>query len=327
MPRVLICRTLEGPDSLVLEERAPQPVAPGMVRVGIRAAGMNFPDLLMTRGLYQLRPDPPFALGLEAAGTITEAAPDIEPNLVGRRVIVGLRNGAFAEEVVVPAAHVLPLPDGFDFAEGATFRVAALTAWHALHQRAAIRAGETLAVLGAAGGVGMAAVEIGKLAGLTVIAVCNGPEKALAVRAKGADAAVDYSTEDLKARLMALTEGRGVDVIFDPVGGDAFEPALRAIAWGGRYLVIGFAGGPIPKLKTNLPLLKGASVIGVRAGEAGRQNPDVGRAVNRAILDLAGAGHLRPNISHRFAFGDYREAFRILEERRAIGRVALLMHD
>jgi NADPH2:quinone reductase len=300
------------------------PLKPGQVRVAVRAAGINFPDILMAAGEYQLKPELPFTPGMEAAGDVSEVAGDVPGVAVGDRVIVKLRHGGYADEVVVTPAQLTPLPSTFDYAEGATFLAAHGTAHHALVDRGQIKPGETLLVHGAGGGVGLAAVEIGKLLGATVIAAASSEEKLAVARARGADHGVLYGAEPFRDAVKRITDGKGADVVFDPVGGEIFEQSLRCINWGARLLVIGFTGG-IGVAKTNLVLIKGASVLGVRAGEAARRDPKIGEARIAQLLAWAEAGKIRPNVSHRLPLADVAAAMRLLTGRRAIGRVALTM--
>jgi NADPH:quinone reductase len=323
MPRAVVCRELGPPERLRLETFASLALAEGQVRVAIHAAGINFPDILMAAGEYQLKPELPFTPGVEAAGEVTEVdgTGDIA---VGDKVILKLRHGAYADEVIVTSTQLMALPSTFDYAEGATFLAAHGTAYHALIDRGQLLLGETLLVHGAGGGVGLAAVEIGKLLGATVIAAASSEEKLAVAQAKGADHLVLYGREPFRDAVKRLTEGRGADVVFDPVGGEIFENSLRCIAWGARILVIGFTGG-IGLARTNLLMIKGASVLGVRAGEASRKNPALGEARVEALTAWAEAGHIRPNISHRLPLEDYAQAMRLLIDRKAIGRVALMM--
>jgi NADPH:quinone reductase len=323
-PRAVICRKLGAPEDLVLEDIAALALAPGHVRVAIHAAGVNFVDLLMIAGRYQHKPALPFVPGLEAAGEIVEVAGDLGARFaVGDQVMVQLRQGGYAEEAMVAADHAMPLPRGFSFAEGATFRAAYVTAYHALVDRAGLAAGETLLVQGAGGGMGLAAVEIGKLLGATVIAAASSEEKLSVAARRGADHLILYGRERLRDAVKRATQNAGADVVFDPVGGPVFEESLHAIAWGARLLVIGFAGG-IAMAPTNLILIKGASVIGVRAGESGRHDPERRARLNAALSAHAAAGRLRPHISHTLPLERWAEAMRLVSERRAIGRVALL---
>lgn len=323
MPRAVVCRELGPPENLRLETIERAALAPGQVRVAIHAAGINFPDILMAAGQYQLKPPLPFTPGVEAAGEVIEVA-GVEKVRVGDRVIVKARFGCYADEIVAAPDQLVPLPETFDFAQGATFLAAHGTAYHALKDRAQIKPGEGLLVHGAGGGVGLAAIELGKLFGATVIAAASSEEKLAVAQQRGADHGVLYGREPFRDAVKRITGGRGVDVVFDPVGGDIFEESLRCIAWGARLLVVGFTGG-IGVAKTNLVLIKGASVLGVRAGEAARQDPALGAARLDALLRLAEEGRISPNISHRLPLEDYAAAMRLLIDRRAIGRVVLTM--
>jgi NADPH:quinone reductase len=329
MPKAVVCRELGPPESLRLETFASAPLASGEVRVAIHAAGINFPDILMAAGEYQLKPPLPFTPGVEAAGEVTEVSDATEVNhaagvAVGDKVILKLRHGAYADEALVTPQQLTPLPAAFDYAEGATFLAGHGTAYHALIDRGQLRAGEVLLVHGAGGGVGLAAVEIGKLLGAIVIAAASSEEKLAIAQAKGADHLVLTSREPFRDAVKRLTDGRGADVVFDPVGGEIFENSVRCIAWGARLLVVGFTGG-IGLARTNLLLIKGASVLGVRAGEAVRKNPALGVTRIKALTEWAEAGKVRPNISHRLPLEDYAKAMRLLVDRKAIGRVALMM--
>ncbi|MGA2056265.1 MAG: NADPH:quinone oxidoreductase family protein [Bradyrhizobium sp.] len=322
--RAVVCRELGPPERLRLETFDSKPLASGEVRVALRAAGINFPDILMAAGEYQLKPELPFTPGVEAAGEVTEIASDVGGVAVGDRVIVKVRHGAYAEEVVLAPSQLTRLPANFDDAEGATFLAAHGTAYHALIDRAQLGRGEVLLVHGAGGGVGLAAVEIGKLLGATVIAAASSEEKLAVAKAKGADHLILYAREPFRDAVKRITDGRGADVVFDPVGGEIFENSLRCIAWGARILVVGFTGG-IGFARTNLLMIKGASVLGIRAGEAVRKNPVLGEERLKTLLGWAAGGHVRPHISHRLPLEDYAKAMRLLIDRKAIGRVALVM--
>jgi len=324
MPRRIVCRELGPPERLQLEHVDHEPLKASQVRVAIRAAGINFPDILMVAGEYQLKPELPFIPGVEAAGDVIEVDGAAGGVAVGDRVIVRMRHGAYTDEAVVASSQLTPLPATFDYAEGATFLAAHGTAYHALVDRGQIKPGEILLVHGAGGGVGLAAVEMGKLLGATVIAAASSQEKLAVAQARGADHLVLYGTEPFRDAVKRITEGRGVDVVFDPVGGEIFENSLRCIAWGARLLVIGFTGG-IGLARTNLVLMKGASVLGVRAGEAVRRDPALGEVRLTALVAWAEAGRIRPNVSHRLPLQDYAKAMRLLIDRTAIGRVALMM--
>jgi NADPH2:quinone reductase len=323
MPRAVFCRELGPPEKLLLESFTSAPLAAGQVRVAVHAAGINFPDILMAAGEYQLKPELPFIPGMEAAGQVIEIAGAAQGTAVGDRMIVKLRHGGYADEAIVTPSQLTPLPSTFDYAEGATFLAAHGTAYHALVDRAQIKPGEALLVHGAGGGVGLAAVELGKLLGAIVIAAASSEEKLAVAQARGADHLVLYGREPFRDAVKRITDGRGADVVYDPVGGEIFEQSLRCIAWGARVLIVGFTGG-IGMARTNLVLIKGASVLGVRAGEAARKNPALGAARIKALSEWAEAGKIRPNISHRLPLEDYAKAMRLLMDRKAIGRVALM---
>ena len=324
MPKAVVCRELGPPERLRLETFASVPLKSGEMRVAIHAAGINFPDILMAAGEYQLKPELPFTPGMEAAGEVIEVGKAAEGATVGDRVIVKMRHGAYADEAVVTPSQTIPLPRAFDYAEGATFLAAHGTAYHALIDRGRVEPGEVLLVHGAGGGVGLAAVEMGKMLGATVIAAASSEEKLSVAQAKGADHLVLYSREPFRDAVKRITDGRGADVVFDPVGGQVFEESMRCIAWGARLLIIGFTGG-IGLARTNLLLIKGASVLGVRAGEAVRRNPALAEVRIKKLLEWAEAGKIRPHISHRLPLEDVAQAMRLLIDRKAIGRVALTM--
>jgi NADPH2:quinone reductase len=323
MPKAVVCRELGPPESLRLETFASLPLAAGQVRVAVRAAGINFPDILMAAGEYQLKPPLPFTPGVEAAGDVVEVN-DVKGVAIGDKVIVKMRHGAYSDEAVAAPAQLIKLPSTFDYAEGATFLAGHGTAYHALIDRGQVRPGEVLLVHGAGGGVGLAAVEMGKMLGAIVIAAASSEEKLAIAKARGADHLVLYAREPFRDAVKRITDGRGADVVFDPVGGEVFENSMRCIAWGARLLIIGFTGG-IGLAKTNLLMIKGASVLGVRAGEAVRKNPALGEVRIKALLQWAEAGKIRPNVSHRLPLEDYARAMRLLIDRKAIGRVALTM--
>jgi len=321
--KALLCTTLGLPDTLRLEEVPdPQP-GRGQVVVEMRAAGVNFPDALIIQGKYQFKPALPFAPGSELAGVVLAVGEGVTNAKVGDRVIGSCAYGAFAEQVVVDARQLIPLPAGVAFDVGASFTLAYGTTYHALKGRAGLAAGETLLVLGAAGGVGLAAIQIGKALGARVIAAASTEEKLVVCKENGADDVVNYSTDDLRERVKELTDGHGPDVIFDPVGGPYAEPAFRSIAWGGRYLVIGFADGEIPALRLNLPLLKGASIVGVFWGEyVKRQLPDFVADLTE-LFALVDKGTLRPHISQRYPLTEGAQALQDLLDRRVIGKVVI----
>jgi NADPH2:quinone reductase len=325
MPRAVVCRALGSSAGVAVEDVPSRPLKAGEVRVAVHAAGLNFPDVLMLRGEYQFKPELPFTPGMEAAGVVSEIGAGVGGRFkAGDRVIVHMRSGAFAEEAIVAPDRLTPLPEGFSFAEGASFRVAVTTAYHALADRAALRSGETLLVHGAGGGVGLAAVEFGKIRGARVIACASSREKLEAAKSKGADDLVLYETEPFRDAVKRLTDGNGADVIFDPVGGKVLEESLRCMAWGARVLIVGFTGG-YGLARTNLLLIKNATMMGVRAGETLRRDPSGLQAREDALVRLMREGQMRPLISRQFPLADFAQAFAMLGERRAIGRVALTM--
>ncbi len=320
-----ICTALAGPDSIRIKEIPTRALEPGEVRIRVRAAGLNFPDLLMTYGTYQFRPDPPFVPGMEIAGEIIETGRDVRHFQVGDRVSGGNKGGAFAEQMIIPEASTRALPEALTFDEGACWHGAAVTAWHALHDKADLQAGESVLVLGAAGGVGLAAVGLAAYKGAQVIGTGSSDAKRSAIRAAGAHHALDPADPDLAARVKALTNGKGVDVVYDPVGGDLAITATRAIAWGGRYLIVGFASGTIPKFPANHAMIKGYSLIGLRAGESSRRDPMLAARTASALARLAGQGVMRPHISHRFPLAETADGLRALEDRKVIGRAVITM--
>jgi NADPH2:quinone reductase len=290
---------------------------------------VNFPDLLMLQGKYQFRPPLPFAPGLEGAGEIDAVGPDLDPQLwLGKRVIVGARFGCYAQAICAPVSAVRAIPGPFDLAQGAAFGAAFLTAYVALVRRGHLAAGETLLVHGAAGGVGLAAVALGRVLGAKVIATGGSDEKLAVVKSLGADHVINYSLGDgrmggFRTAVKELTDGRGADVTFDPVGGDVFDESTHCINWGGRLLVIGFAGGRISKIDVNWPLIKGYSIIGVRAGEFGRRDPQAGRENIEALDAMAEQGLLKPHIFARLPLSQANEAQALLDQRKVIGKVVI----
>ena len=322
--RAVICRELTGVGGLEHVTDWPEPQAgPGEVVVEVKAAALNFPDLLMIQGLYQDRPPLPFVVGTEMAGVVAEVGEGVTHLAVGDRVVAACGR-TLAERVAAKAALVIPAPRKLDFAAAAGICITYFTSMHALKQRAALRAGETLLVLGAAGGVGTTAVELGKQMGAVVIAAASSDAKLELARRLGADHVINYATEDLRERLKAITGGKGVDVVYDPVGGELAEPALRSMAWGGRYLVIGFAAGDIPRIPLNLPLLKGCSIVGVFWGAFSQRERDVQRANATELWQMFEAGSLVPVVGETHALDDYAAAFEALASRRAQGKVVLL---
>ncbi|RDV07508.1 NADPH:quinone oxidoreductase family protein [Sphingorhabdus pulchriflava] len=325
--RAAVCTALTGPESIRIEERHRAPLHPGEVRIAIKAAGLNFPDLLMTYGKYQFRPDPPFVPGMEFSGEVIEVGSGVTNWQPGEAVMGGGKGDCIAEEAVVPAAALVTKPDALSWEEAACWRAGGVTAWHALHDKAALKAGETLLVLGAAGGVGMAAVSLGKYMGATVIGTGSSLEKRSAILAAGADHALDPADPDLATKVKELTGSKGCDVVFDPVGGDLSITATRAIGWGGRFLIVGFASGSTPSFPANHALIKGYSLIGLRAGEASRRDPELAARTSIELKKLAEVGIMRPHISHRLPLDQTRDALLVLERREAIGRVVVTLGD
>ena len=319
-----VCTALTGPDAVEVQQITAQPLKAGEIRVAIHAAGLNFPDLLMTRGLYQFRPDPPFVPGMEFAGEVIETSAGSDGFAAGDRVMGSNKGGCFAQQIITDADALTPLPHTLSFEEGACWYTAAITAWHALHDKANIQPNETVLVLGASGGVGMAAVKLAKHKNATVIAAASTPLKRAAALEAGADYALDPADPELAAKVKALTSGKGADVVYDPVGGDLALAATRAIAWGGRYLIVGFASGNIPQFPANHALIKGYSLIGLRAGESARRDPDLAQRNKAAMAQMAAKGIMRPHISHRFGLDHIQEALAALESRSIIGRAVVL---
>ncbi|HSG75747.1 MAG TPA: NADPH:quinone oxidoreductase family protein [Burkholderiales bacterium] len=321
--KALLCKQFGPPESLVLEDvPSPRPGADEVV-IGVRAASVNFPDVLIIQGKYQFRPPLPFSPGSELAGVVKEVGAGVKNAKPGDKVIAYTTFGAFAEEVNVNAGRLLPMPEGMSYDEAASFVLTYGTTDHALRDRGQLKAGESLLVLGAAGGVGVAALEIGKAMDARVIACASSDDKLALCREHGADETINYATEDLRERIKALTAGKGVDVIYDAVGGPYTEPAFRSIAWRGRHLVIGFAAGDIPKLPLNLPLLKGASVVGVFWGDFTRREPQVFAESARQLSRWYREGRLRPHVSARYPLEKAAEAMNLLASRKAKGKVVV----
>lgn len=321
--KALLCVEHGPPEKLILADLPmPEPGA-GQLRVKMQAAGVNFPDVLIIQNLYQFKPDLPFSPGGEAAGIVDAVGEGVTQFKVGDRVLGSTGNGAFREYFLVEEKRTQPIPAAMPFDIAAGFSMTYGTTHHALKQRARLQPGETLLVLGAAGGVGMAAVDLGKLMGAKVIAAASSDEKLALCRTLGADETINYSTEDLKERVKALTGGRGVDVIYDPVGDRYAEPAFRSIAWNGRYLVIGFAGGEIPKLPLNLPLIKGASIVGVFWGAFTQHEAALHAENMKELLGWLESGKLKPHISAHLPLARGAEAIRLLMDRKATGKVIL----
>lgn len=321
--KAVVCRQWGEPESLVVEEvPAPAP-GPGQVLIEVHAAGVNFPDTLIIQRKYQVQPELPFSPGGEVAGRVKAVGPGVSGWSVGDRVVGSATFGGFAQEAVIDAERVVPLPEGMDYPQAAAFVLAYGTSLHALKDRGRLAAGETLLVLGAGGGVGIAAVEIGKAMGARVIAAASDADKLDLCTAHGADATINYATEDLRERLKALAPG-GVDVVFDPIGGERSETAFRCIAWEGRHLVVGFAAGEVPRLALNLPLLKGASIVGVYWGNFLRRGADTARAHMRELFALHASGAVRPPVTRSYRMEEAGQALRDVMERRVKGKVVIL---
>lgn len=318
--RALVCKAYGPPESLVIEERdAPTP-GEGQLLIDVHAAGINFPDILVFAGKYQVRIEPPFIPGYEAAGTVVEVGEGVSRFTTGDRVIVTPIGGVFAEQAVVDEKQAFPLPEKMTFEQGAGFPIAYCTSYHALRQSAQIKAGECLLVLGAAGGVGTTAIEIGKAMGARVIAAASTDEKLDFARSVGADDVINYSAASLKETVRALTDGKGVNVVYDPVGGELAEQALRATAWHGRFLVIGFASGEIPKFPANLALLKEASIVGVFWGQWASVDPAGHLANIGEMMAMIDCGDLQPRITATYRLDDYVQAYDDVANRRIRGK-------
>jgi NADPH:quinone reductase len=300
------------------------PPGPGELRLRLKACAVNFPDILMVQGKYQFKPDLPFAPGMEGAGVVAEVGAGVAAFKPGDEVVAGLRVGGFAEEVNVPASSCRLKPAGLSFAKAAAYSAAYLTAYVALVIRGHLKAGETVLVHGSTGGVGMAAVDIAKLWGATVIATSASDEKLKIVKARGADHVINV-TGGFREKVKELTGGKGADVVYDPVGGDVFDESVRCIAWNGRLLIIGFTSGRIPTISVNMPLIKGFSVIGVRAGEYGRRDPEAGRQNIETVDRLAAEGKIDPYVCATFPLERAVDAMRMLQDRQAVGKVVITM--
>ena len=321
--KAVLCKEFGPPESLVFEDvPSPRP-GPGEVVLTMKAASINFPDVLIIQNKYQFKPPLPFSPGSELAGVVKEVGEGVKHWKAGDKVIAFTTFGAFAEEVKTEASRLIPLPEKMSFETGAAFILTYGTTDHALRDRAALKAGETLLVLGAAGGVGLAAVEIGKAMGARVIACASSPEKLAVCREHGADEGIDYAKEDLRERIKELTGGKGVDVVYDAVGGPYSEPAFRSIAWRGRLLVVGFAAGDIPKIPLNLPLLKGASIVGVFWGDFAKREP---KAFAESVQQLGrwyAEGKLRPHVSQTYPLAKAVDALKAMAARQVKGKVVL----
>jgi len=319
-----LCESLDGADALRWQELPTPEPKPGEVRIRIRAASLNFPDLLIVRGQYQFKPPLPFVPGAEYAGVVDAVGAGVTHLRPGDAVAALGGTGGFGTHACVDAARVLPLPPGFAVEDGAAFAFTYGTSHHALIDRGQLQAGETVLVLGAAGGVGTAALQIAKAAGAHVIAAASSAEKCALCRELGADATLNYGTEDVRDRLKALTGGKGPDVVYDPVGGALAEPVFRSIAWRGRYLVVGFAQGAIPALPWNLALLKGASIVGVFWGEFVKREPRASAAALAQLARWYAEGKVKPVIDQRLPMSELRSAYARMGSRQVMGKLLLV---
>ena len=323
--RAVLCKEFGGTDKLVVEDVPGPALREGAVRLQIHAAGINFADLLLVSGQYQEKPPLPFIPGAEAGGLITEVGAGVSNVKAGDRVMALTGTGAFAEEAVVDAGRIFPIPAGMDFASAAGFPVTYGTSHGAFDWRARLKPGEWLLVLGAAGGVGLTAVEIGKAMGAQVIACAGGEEKLAVAKSHGADHLIDYSREDIRARVKEITEGHGADVVYDPVGGDAFDASLRSIAWGGRIIVIGFASGRIPQIPANIVLVKNIDIIGFYWGSHQTRKPELLRQSFAQLFRWFEEGKLKPHVSEKVDLKDASRALDLLRQRKSTGKVVLTM--
>ncbi len=321
--KAVLCKTYGPPESLVFEDVPASTAGPGEAVIAVRAAGVNFPDVLIIQNKYQVKPPLPFSPGSEVAGVVTSVGAGVTGIAPGDHVLAITTYGGFAEEVKTEARRLLPIPPGMDFITAAAFGLTYATSDHALRDRGALQAGETLLVLGAAGGVGIAAIEIGKALGARVIACASTDEKLAVCRDHGADVTINYARDDLREQIKAHTDGRGPDVVYDPVGGPYTELALRSIAWRGRLLVVGFAAGEIPRIPLNLTLLKGCSIVGVFWGDFTRREPERFADAMRQLGRWYGEGKLRPHVSATFPLAQAPEALTLMANRQVTGKIVL----
>jgi NADPH2:quinone reductase len=324
--KAVICKEHGLPNKLALDTEWPEPsVGESDVLIDVKAAGLNFPDVLMIQGKYQYQPDMPFIPGGECAGVVEAVGDKVTRFKVGDKVLSAGGSGAFCQKIAVNEFAAFPMPEGLSFEQAAGVSITYFTSYYALKQRANIQPGETLLVLGAAGGVGTSAIELGKHMGAKVIAAASTDEKLELCKKLGADEVINYSEANLKDTIKELTDGKGVDVVYDPVGGDYSEQAIRGMGWNGRYLVIGFASGPIPKIALNLTLLKGCSLVGVFWGRFAGEEPEVNLKNIEELWELFSSGKISPVVTDSFPIEQYEEAFNCMIERRARGKVIITM--
>jgi NADPH:quinone reductase len=322
--KAVLCKAFGPPESLSIEEVEPLKPGKGQVVISVKACGVNFPDALIIQGKYQSKPLFPFTPGSEVSGIVKELGEGVDNFKVGTHVMGFIGMGGFAEEIVADASQIIPMPHTLDFPTASAFLLTYGTSHHALKDRAQLQQGETLLVLGAAGGVGLAAVEIGKAMGARVIAAASSDEKLEVCKQHGADEVINYSTEDFRDRIKQLTGGKGVEVVLDPVGGDYSEPALRCMAWGGRFLVIGFAAGDIPRIPLNLPLLKACSIVGVFWGSFMERYPSRGRENLQELITWMNEGKLKPHVSATYPLEHVADALNDLMKRKVTGKAVLV---
>lgn len=321
--RAVLCKELGPPEKLVVEDVPSPKAGKGQIVVSVKASGVNFPDTLIIQGKYQFKPELPFSPGGEVAGVVKTVGEGVTSLKPGDRVIASSGWGGFAEELVVDADRTIPMPDGMDFVPASAFVLTYGTSYHALKDRAQLQAGETMLVLGASGGVGLSAIQIGKMMGAKVIAAASTDQKLEVCKANGADELINYSKDDLRTRVKEVTSGKGVDVVYDPVGGAYSEPALREMAWKGRFLVVGFAAGDIPKVALNLALLKGCSIVGVFWGSFTRKEPDANQKNNEELMQFFAQGKVKPHIHATYPLERAADALNDVMYKRVSGKVVL----
>ncbi|MCW5731248.1 MAG: NADPH:quinone oxidoreductase family protein [Alphaproteobacteria bacterium] len=321
--KAVLCKAFGGPETLVVEEVPSPPIGRKDVRIAVHAAGLNFPDTLIIQGKYQFKPPFPFSPGLEVAGVVEAVGPEVTLVAPGQRVMATTGHGGFAEEAVATEEKVYPIPDRMSFEEAAGFPITYGTTYHALVDRAQMKPGEWLLVHGAGGGVGLNAVELGRLMGAKVIATAGSPSKLALAKEYGADYLIDYSKEKIRDRVKEITGGNGADVIYDPVGGDVFDESMRCIAWNGRLLVIGFASGRIPEVPANLVLLKGCQIVGVFWGSFAARDPDANRHNFQTLLGWFDEGRLKPYVSGHYRLEEVPQAMNALLARKVSGKAVI----